>query len=200
MAFKSIMEIINDFHFDTVEKFTRGIRNINTDHGYIHDNMGFEFFLKFNEVTGETNYKMVIPSGKDLHFKNIVLSGHSGTCLVTIRRERGDNDITIATETTTISELTGPYNLNDYGDDSEVVMTKVTAFDSGDDGEAWKFIQIPGNSTNQSVTIASMFTGDNQENIFKAGSTYIIRVEKVGSDSPKDVLISAFWYEEPKMG
>jgi len=198
------------FFREMQEKVTLGLRSINTDHAYIHEGIAYKSFIELSAFPGEVTeivYVIKTPEDKDLHFKNLKLQAKGGTVKATIKRStaanpivfdetgaEGEEEPTVGTET--IAELTGPVNLNDYFGASGVVWTKTPTFDTSQDGEDWFFVKILGDATNQFTSVDTTGISDNEEVVMKANTYYLVVLDKE-SDTPEDITLTTFWYEEP---
>lgn len=199
----AIKGILQDFQ----EALTKAVRVINTDHAYIHQKIAYKSFIKL-ESFGEANefvYVIKAPETKDLHFKNIKLQAKGGSVDAIVKRGTTANPLAFTeTEgvpnvgTTTILELTGPNNLSDYGDASATIISKTPTFDTEQDGENWFFVSVLGDATNQFISVDTTGISDNEEVVMKADTYYLVILEKV-SNTPENITLTMFWYEEPPM-
>lgn len=187
-----------------IEKLTGAGRVIDSDHAYIHKGIGFKAYFDLGEVTGDVEYALKFGEQSYAHLKNISLQAIGGTCKVTIRRGTDDNPLVIdSAGSAEVTELLGPHNLNDAsGRATDLTITKTPTYDApGDDdgkGEDWAAIQVLGDGTNQFTSVADTQQNPNEELVLKPDTYYVIKVEKVGEPNPDNVLMTAFWYEEPE--
>ena len=92
-------------------------------------------------------------------------------------------------------DLIGPNNLNDTlnAPESTVVITKGVTYTGG---AVWDILKVLGSSTNQFVSVADTQMAPSKELVLRRSTPYILRIEKVGADTPANVTVNMFWYEE----
>ena len=187
-----------------IERLTGGGRVIDTDHGYIHQGIGYKAYLEVGDMSDVTNviYTLKTPPDLYIHFKNMQLIALGGSVKVSIRRGTTDNPISFTgteespNDGSAPTELTGPSNLNDNSAKTTgTVIKKTPTFDDNEDGEDWAIIQVVGDATNQYTSVSSTQDNPNEELVMKPDTYYVIKVEKE-SDAPDNVLLTMFWYEE----
>ena len=179
------------------EGLTGAVRVINTDHAYIHDGIGFKAYLDIGELSTTEEYLIRPNEMKYLHFKNLTLQALGGTVKVSIKRGTTANPLVIDSDGSAATELTGPNNLNDVSDaTSGVVITKTPTYVDNQNGEEWAVIKVLGDATNQFTSVATTNANDNEELVFKNNTPYILRVEPIGTETPENVFLTTFWYEE----
>ena len=204
------MPSTNEIIRSTLDRFTGAVREINTDHYYIHRGIAYKAYLEIGEVTDTIEYAFKTGENEYPHFKNLVLQALGGTCKVTIKRGTKANPLVIDNAGDVpgegdpeFAELTGPHNQNDATDKTaNVTITKSPTYDASGDGdgkgEDWAIVKVLGDDTNQFTSISETQGNPNEELVMKPDTYYVIKVEKIGIDSPNNVLLTMFWYEEPE--
>lgn len=188
--FESILE-------DAQEELTSAIRKISTDHAYIHDGLGYRTYFEIGSVTTTEEFLILPNDTKYLHFKNLELMALGGTCKVTLLRGTTANPLVIDSAGVTASEVIGPNNVNDNSEHtSGVTITKTPTYVTAQAGEPWAILQVLGDSTNQFTSVAKTQSNPEEEFVLKPDTPYVLKVERIGSDTPNNVLLTAFWYEE----
>lgn len=196
-------DIVNeaDYMVDEHDRLTGGVKSINTDHYYIHRGIGYKAYIQLASVgASAVEYSFVAPLGTYVHFKNMQLVALGGTLRVSIRRGTEANPMVFDSAGTAPGDsLVGPHNLNDNADRSTgVIIMSTPTYMTDQDGETWFQIQVVGDSTNQFTSVAETASNDNEEIVLRPKTPYVIRLERVGSDSPENVMLTLFWYEEPQ--
>jgi len=193
---------ISDLFQNTLERVTGMVPAINSDHAAIHEGEAFRAVLEIGDF-GEVNkieYSLKTPADLYVHFKNLRLVAVGGTVKVTIRRGTSANELRIDSAGSDPTELVGPHNLNDASTTtSGVVIKKTPTYVSegeGDgEGESWEIVKVVGDSTNQFTSTAETQGSPYEELVFSPNTYYVIEVEEV-TDSPANVMLTMFWYEE----
>ena len=186
------------------DRVTNGVTVIDSDHSYIHEGIAFKAHIELASVTADVDYTFKTPADKYVHFKNLRLTALGGTCKLSIRRAKGDNPITFTGTaeapndgSSAAADLTGPHNCVDYNYESGVVIKKTPTYDNDEDGEIWDFVTVVGDSTNQFTSVAETRLSTAEELVMKKDTYYIIRFERViTEETPENVHVSMFWYEE----
>ena len=180
------------------DRLTGGKKVINTDHYYIHRGRAFKSHI-FLASVGDTpiNYSFKTPEDLYLHFKNLKIQALGGTCRVSVRRGTASNPLSLSSAGSVDSSIRDPVNLNDNSIRvSGVTILRNPVISGGQDGEEWFFGLVLGDSTNQFTSVDSTQISDNEEYVMKNDTSYLIRFEKIGGDSPSQVNMTMFWYEE----
>ena len=196
-------QIINqaDLLNDENDRLTGGKKVINTDHYYIHRGIAYKAFILLDTVAATpVEYSFKTPPELFPHFKNLSVTALGGTLRVTVKRGTTANPLVIdSAGSDPGTELTGPHNLNDTVDKlTGVVIRKSPTYVTAQSGEDWIKVQLVGDSTNQFTSVADLATNDNEEVVMNPDTYYTLRLERIGGDSPGQIALSLFWYEEPQ--
>lgn len=175
-----------------------GKKVINSDHHYIHVGIANKAFISLSTV-GATpvEYCIKTPPLRYNHFKNLALTALGGTCRISVMRGTVANPLVIDSAGTSSLDVIGPNNLNDARSISNAsIITKSPSYIEEQKGEPWFILQVVGNSTNQYTSVSNSQISDNEECVMKKDTYYVIKVERIGNDSPVNIFIEMFWYEE----
>lgn len=187
---------------DTIDAATKAIRNINTDHAYIHSGIAFKFSLDIGALAAAASesYSFKTPAGKYLHLKNLRIAALGAGVRVDLIRGTTGNPLTIDSAGGAAGELVGPNNLNDnVATASGVTIMKTPTYVGGADGEVWMNVQADGSSTNQFITVVDSQINENEELVLKPDTYYVITITNLsggGGDNADQVLVTGFYYEE----
>ena len=195
-------DIINqaDFIDSEHDRLTGGVKSINTDHYYIHRGIAYKAYINLASVGATAvEYSFIAPAGTFPHFKNMQVTALGGTLRVTIRRGTTATPLSVNSPGAASDDIVGPNNLNDNTNrPTGVLIKKTPTYHDGKTGEVWFQIQVVGDSTNQFTSVAEISSNDNEEIVMKPETYYVIRLERIGNDSPANVALTLFWYEEPQ--
>jgi hypothetical protein len=184
---------------NVIENFTGGYRCINTDHAYIHEGIGFKanFYIASLAGSGTVSFLFQTPEELYVHFKNLQISGLGSTVKVEIIRGTEDDPLVIDSAGVAATELLSQANLNDNSaTDSEVVITKTPTYVTSQDGAVWDVLIMPGDTSANRPSVASITSNDNVEAVMKPDSPYVIKLTNLTATAATQIYFSAFWYEE----
>ena len=173
------------------ERVTGGVKVIDTDHAMVHEKKAFSAHIELATLPATVEYLFMASAELYIHFKNIRLQAVGGTVRMTVLRGATITD----PGTSGPPDLIGPNNLNDAlgAPASTVAITKGVTYTGG---TVWDILKVLGSSTNQFVSVAYTQMSPNYELAMRRSAPYILRIEKVGADTPANVTVNMFWYEE----
>ena len=194
--------LISNLFKKTLERVTGMVPAINSDHAAIHEGEAFRAVLEIGDFGEETKieYSLKTPADLYVHFKNLRLVAVGGTVKVTIKRGTEENELRIDSAGEDAADLVGPNNLNDTKNIETGVVIKqtptyVTDGDDDGEGEAWEIVKVLGDDTNQFTSVAETQTSPYEELVFKPDTYYVIELEEI-AESPTNIMLTMFWYEE----
>ena len=200
---KRMEQVVNSFQ----ESLTGGVISIAAEQTYTHLGHFYDTIISFGNfnVIDGGYYVISTPEDKDIHLTNFTLQAIAGTVKATLKRSTTANPI-VFTETegalnigTTNNTIIGPHNKNDVINiPSGSTVTANPTFDTEQNGEDWKIIEVFGDTTNQYTSINTIEFGTNEKYILKANSYYLIYLEDI-DDSATDIWVKLTWCEEPTM-
>lgn len=190
--------LISSVFKDTLERVTGMLPAINSDHAYIHYGIGYKAHIEVASLAGTNEYSFKTPSDRYVHFKNVCLTGLGGSAKFSLKRGTEANLLTIdSAGTTPVSGLTGPHNMNDSkGPEARTEIKAAPTYTGSEEGEVWDIVSIVGDATNQYTSVSETQRSDTEEFVMKPDTYYVLRLEKVGTDTPTQVILSLFFYEE----
>ena len=189
----------HDAVVNVVEDYTGGYRMINTDHGYIHDGIGFKanFYIASLADSATVSFLFHTPEELYVHFKNLQISGLGSSVKVEIFRGTTANPLEINSEGVTATELLSQSNLNDNSDtESGVSITKTPTYTDSKEGEVWDVLIMPGDTTANRPSVAETTSNDNVEVVMKPDTPYVIKLINLTETAATQLYFSAYWYEE----
>ena len=194
-VFKTLKDVAHDLSLVLIklpiERVTSAFAIINNDHALIHAERGFKAHIELATLPGTVEYLIRTPVDEYPHFKNLRLMALGGTVRGTIIR-----GATITADGNAPgAELIGPNNLSDSptAPETGMVITKTPTYSGG---TVWELLKVLGDATNQYTSVAETKSSPDEELLMWANSAYILKLEKIGLDTPTNVTVTMFWYEE----
>ena len=172
---------------EPIERVTEALKQIETDHAYIHDGLFYEVFLQFTLATTATKYiSLQTPEELYIHYRNekVVSSGDK----VTIE----------LFEDAVLNATPGGTPLTPFNHNRLTTHTSGTTVLDGPtvDAEGTKIAQaFIGGGTSQGQARSGDDTSQANEWVLKRDTTYLI---KITNDSTGDntIQVNPIWYEE----
>lgn len=171
-----------------VEKLTRGLPNINTDHALIHKGYGYSFSFIINPLAGSgtAEYCLTAPSTRYIHLKNVNIQTLGSSIKVEILK-----DPTVTVNTGTAVSIN---NLNHNSTNTASSTLKASPTYTG--GTVVRTVYALSDSTNQVTGYANINDNVNQEFITKSDNEqYIIKITNLTANDTI-VTFDSFMYEE----
>ena len=170
-----------------VERVTRAVPTIDTNHCYIHDGKGYSIGEYFTINAGTTlDISLYVPPGIYVHYQSTDITTDGGNTVVATMFEGA-----VTTEGSGTPII--PVNRRRIGTPPTSALSVRQSPTVTATGEAKDKLYYPKTSDNQSRG----FNGksDNNEWLLRQNTTYLWRISNTGTNTAVVVNFRPFWYE-----